>query len=81
MFIVNERIKELAEQAFQPINDMSTEGVADRWTFEQPWFQMYSQSLAQLIVQECCDIADVVECADMDSFVSKYIKAYFEIKE
>lgn len=50
---MNERIKELAEQAFQPINDISTEGVADRYTFEQAWFQVYNQKFAELVVQEC----------------------------
>jgi len=31
----------------------------------------------ELIVKECCVIADEVERADMDSYVSKYIKAHF----
>jgi len=54
--MMNKRIKELAEQAFQPINDISTEGVADRYTFEQAWFQMYNQKFAELIVRECLHI-------------------------
>lgn len=58
---MNERIKELAEQAFQPINDISTEGVADRYTFEQAWFQMYNQKFAELIVQECISMIENAE--------------------
>jgi hypothetical protein len=50
---MNERIKELALEAFQPINDITTEGVADRRTFDQAWFQQYNQKLAELIVKEC----------------------------
>lgn len=60
---MNERIKELAEQAFQPINDISTEGVADRYTFEQAWFQMYNQKFAELLVKECMHLC-VLEQAD-----------------
>ena len=47
---MNDRLKELALKAFQPINDMSTEGVADRWTFEQPWFQLYNEKFAEAVV-------------------------------
>jgi len=60
---MNERIRKLAEQAFQPINDMATEGIADRYTFEQAWFQMYNQKFAELIVRECISKCEFV--ADM----------------
>ena len=36
---------------------------------------------AELIVRECCAIADEVERADMDSFASKFIKAHFGVTE
>ena len=39
-----------------------------------------AQQLAELLVQECCNIADEVERADMDSYVSKYIRAHFGVK-
>lgn len=77
---MNQRIRELAEQAFQPINDMTTEGVADRWTFEQPWFQMYSQALARLIVQECCDIFVELRTRPADLAV-KDVKKHFGVDE
>ena len=50
---MNERIQQLALEAFQPINDITSEGVADRRTFDQAWFQHYNEKFAELIVQEC----------------------------
>lgn len=47
---MNQLIKQLAESAFQPINDMASEGIADRHTFEQAWFQEYNQKFAEAIV-------------------------------
>ena len=52
---MNERIQELAEQAFAPINDIASEGIADRSTFNMHWFRLYNQKFAELIVQECLD--------------------------
>ena len=49
---MNERIRELALEAFQPINDIASEGIADRRTFDQAWFQHYNQKFAELIVAE-----------------------------
>lgn len=54
---MNERIKELALEAFQPINDITPEGVADRSTFDQAWFQHYNQKFAELIILECEKVA------------------------
>ena len=39
------------------------------------------EKFAELIVRECCNIADEVERADMDSYVSKYIRAHFGVEE
>ena len=50
---MNQRIRQLALEAFQPINDITSEGVADRRTFDQAWFQHYNQKFAELIVAEC----------------------------
>ena len=47
---MNQLIKQLAESAFEPINDMASEGIADRHTFEQAWFQEYNQQFAEAIV-------------------------------
>lgn len=54
---MNHRIKELALEAFQPINSAASEGVADYYTFEQTWFQLYNQKFAELIVRSCSNIA------------------------
>ena len=64
---MNERIKELAEQV-------------DR-EFDNPGARHKAiERFAELIIQECCNIADEVERADMDSYVSKYIKAHFGVE-
>ena len=55
---MNDRILELAEQAFTPINDMASEGIADRSTFNAQWFQLYNQKFAELIIREC--VAQIV---------------------
>ena len=55
---MNKRIQELAEQAFAPINDMASEGIADRSTFDMHWFRLYNQKFAELIMQECVGVAD-----------------------
>jgi hypothetical protein len=39
------------------------------------------EKFAELIVLKCCDIADEIERADMDSYASKYIKAHFGVGE
>ena len=50
---MNERIFKIALEAFQPINDIASEGIADRRTFDQAWFQSYNQKFALLIVKVC----------------------------
>ena len=62
---MNERLKELMLEAGYAAPEMA--GRANK--------------LAELIVKECCDIADEVERADMDSYVSKYIRAHFGVEE
>ena len=52
---MNQRIKQLALEAFEPINSIASEGVADRHTFDQEWFQLYNQKFAESIVAECID--------------------------
>ena len=53
---MNTRIQELALEAFDTINAMASEGVADRHTFDQAWFQLYNKQFAELIVQECIEL-------------------------
>lgn len=74
---MNERIRELALEAFQPINSMASEGVADYYTFEQTWFQLYNQKFAELIVRECLSYAKE---GDLD-FMKFMIKQNFGVEE
>lgn len=73
---MNEQIRELARQA----DVWAREIVPD--LREIPIYnKIRDEKFAELIVRECCDIADEVERADMDSYVSKYIKAWFGVEE
>jgi hypothetical protein len=91
MMNMNERIKQLALAAFQPINDISTEGVADFHTFNQPWFQLYNQEFAELIVGECIDEIKTlrgkydthrdVEPEENDWYVDALLQAEVRLKE
>jgi hypothetical protein len=69
---MNERIRELVRDSHLDVYGLGKE--RHRWEYTVEKF-------AELIVRECCDIADQVERADMDSYVSKYIKAHFGVKE
>ena len=68
---MNERIRELVKQA--------TTIEEHKWGVSYDNFN--KEKFAELIVKECCDIADQVERADMDSYVSKYIRAHFGVGE
>lgn len=50
---MSELINKLALQAFEPINAISSEGVADWHTFNQTWFQLYNKRFAELIIRDC----------------------------
>ena len=86
---MNERIRQLALEAFQPINDIASEGIADRYTFDQAWFQMYNQKFAELIVRECADIArEIGNNTESDDFaldrcyeIEDQIKQHFGVEE
>ncbi len=69
---MNERIKQLAEKSLQTINDITSEGVADRRTFNQLWFEHYNQNFAELIVQECAGIADKAEPYKASDLIKKH---------
>jgi len=48
---MNERIRELAEQA----NYLATE---KEFPYDEDWFYLYNKKFAELIVRECATIAD-----------------------
>ena len=68
---MNERIRELAEQATTYIEPTSTSG--EGWIFDKEKF-------AQLIIQKCCEISDEVERADLPVVASKFVKAHFGVE-
>lgn len=88
---MNERIRELALKAFQPINAISSEGVADYYTFQEPWFQLYNQKFSELIVRECMLLADNEasrlynmnedDCGSVMENYRELIKQHFGVKE
>ena len=73
---MNARIQQLAFEAFDPINAMASEGVADRHTFDQAWFQHYNQKFAELIVRECQDFV-----GDKGSMAVKEMLEHFGVEE
>jgi len=78
---MNERIRQLADEAgLNYHNWMTNESNINDGDFKYPRLEDYKK-FAELIVGECCDIADEVERADMDSYVSKYIRAHFGVEE
>lgn len=73
---MNERIKELVVQAGITTN-------LDTDFFEKDpnkWVDYFAEKFAELIVRECCSIADEAERADVPVLASKYIKAHFGIE-
>jgi hypothetical protein len=70
---MNTRIQELAQQAKAAV----PQGILD----VDKWIETYNELFAELLIRECCAIADQVERADMDSYVSKYIKAHFGVEK
>lgn len=70
---MNERIRRLLNEATVGLEpDLSPQRTVTLNELEK---------FAELIVQECCAIADEVERADMDSYVSKYIRAHFGVEK
>jgi len=85
---MNARIQELALEAFDPINALASEGVADRHTFDQAWFQLYNKKFAELIVQECISVIDsLANSDDSDDYfwtvrlTSSKLKEHFGVTE
>jgi hypothetical protein len=83
---MNERIKELAEQAGEYVNEVYTPPVRSKtpgkiWEGEHvDWHTQFNQKFAELIVLRCCEISDEAERADVPVFASKFIKAHFGVE-
>ena len=76
---MNERIKELAHKA-EFINKRHN-GDEWRWGYIDSELSAKLEKFAELIVKECCSVADEVERADTGMFVSWYLKAHFGVEE
>jgi len=68
---MNERIKELINQSY--LNVQSQNG-RDITYFDKEKF-------AELIVRECCAVADEAEKSDVLFLASKFIKIHFGVEE
>ena len=73
---MNERFNTRAEQAGFYVSESRREILAPESNVTE-----VLREFAELLVQECCNIADEVERADMDSYVSKFIRAHFGVEE
>jgi len=78
---MNERIKELALEAFQPINDIASEGIADRHTFNQAWFQLYNQKFAELLIRKCAEQVKNLRVNDYGISGAEIIREHFGVEE
>ena len=81
---MSELINKLARQAFEPINAISSEGVADWYTFNHTWFQLYNKRFAELIVKECLGIINKEHDEGIDrhgDYQLALYEAYREILE
>lgn len=79
---MNERIRELALEAFQPINDIASEGIADHRTFDQAWFQLYNQKFAELLIRECTNMLPEDSIRNADGVHMFYvIREHFGVEE
>ena len=81
---MSELINKLARQAFEPINAISSEGVADWYTFNHTWFQLYNKRFAELIVRECADIAyeyDAPKLSGPGMIIAGRLEEHFGVEE
>jgi hypothetical protein len=78
---MNERIKELAEQA----DAYALKTIGDKWIgweeIAPGWVECRDGKFAELIVRECCTIADEVEKSDGLFLASKFIKIHFGVSD
>lgn len=70
---MNERIKEFRFKAAEYANEQKPLGL-------MKWNEIRDAKFAELIVRECCSIADEVERADVPVLASKFIKAHFGVE-
>ena len=75
---MNERIRELREQAFDWVqNQLHTLG-SDHQVTQDQQLQMVNEKFAELIVRECADIADIN--AHQNEPPGSYVRQHFGVK-
>ncbi len=86
---MNERIKELAEQA-EKLADEHTKAFTDgTGEWKRSWNEVYDEKFAELIVKECVGICECEWNGDADTFAASEaynecadaIKEHFGVKE
>ena len=79
---MNERIKELAEQAERLAEDelVHLERVHNRLYSFTEGREIYNQKFAELIIGECADIAAKNQAEDMNWNIAEIIKEHFGVK-
>ena len=71
---MNERIRELAEQAADYANTYSDAGA-------DVWFEIYNKKFAQLIVRECAEIADKAEPYKASDLIKQHFGVELDVNE
>jgi hypothetical protein len=74
---MNERIRELAEHAKQFAHD-EWNGTLAEFRYSPAWFEFYNKKFAELIVQECADVALWEQGKGYD--VGEKIKEHFGVE-
>jgi hypothetical protein len=69
---MNEKVKQLAKQAYEDVISNTPSMLVTR--------EMFEQRFAELVIKRCCEIADEAERADVPVVSSKFIKAHFGVK-
>lgn len=78
---MNERIKNLVDQVGGDFWQRLEDDVVKEYAYVSFDPPEKLEKLVELIVKECCSIADEVERADTGMFASKYIRAHFGVEE
>ena len=71
---MNERIRELAEQAADYANTYSDAGA-------DVWFEIYNKKFAELIVRECAEIADKAEPYKASDLIKQHFGVELDVNE
>ena len=79
---MNERIRELAEQAWDHLIDEMGDVISEDGSLNSDFLHAYVQRFAELIVQECADIAEkwYSDYPSDDRLLSDAVKQHFGVE-